>query len=346
MSTAPTAGAGDAPSIPDEGGADGERPGAGPRPRTVVLGGLALVVVLLAGFLAATYWPEPEVQVPSLAGDAFDEDVIRTNSTTAAYSPDGGRIAVLTDEGIGLASGGRVDRITRPGARIVDFAWMPGSDGLLVMEGPVSSGFLTVVDLEGKVAGAVELQPAFDPGTGFGLTVEPGSTRAVSVAVDREVIGGRSTRDLVVIDLQSGAVERLSDPALESAPQFVGDNQVAFVERRDGSSRIALVRLDTGGRVLLSPAGRDAAMVGVLGDGGRVAYTTVGEQGRIQLWAVEVTGGRPTRLDTFPAGHIVVAVDPTGRRALVSEPAPVAEEGEPAGLRTLRDVVLRSAVAR
>lgn len=321
------------------------RPGM--RTRTVVTAGLSLVAVLLVAMLVALNWPDPDPQVPSLAGRAFAGGEIRTSSVTAAYSPDGGRIAVLTDEGVGLASNGQVRRFTRPGARIVAFTWMPDSRRLLVLEGPVATGFLAAVDLTGKVVGSVELDPAFPPGSGFGLAVDDATRRAASVTVERDALGGTGGRDLVTVDLQSGVTRVMGNAeALESNPQFVDDDHVVLTERRAGTAQVVLVELASGRRTRLTPAGQDATLVGTLAGGDRIAYTTVGRSGRVRLWATGVVGGEPRLLDTFAPGQVVVAVEPSARRALVSVPATGALDGDPGGERVLRDVVLAGTARR
>lgn len=334
--------------------ADGDGDGAKPPPRrrqvgprTVVLAGLAAVVVLVGAFVAVSVWPDPKPQVPNLAGSAFEEaGLIRTGAGKAAYSPDGTRIALLTDGGLGLAEEGRVRTISRKGAQIVDFAWMPDSRRVLVLEGPAATGFLAVLDLTGDVVASAELQPSFSPGAGHGIDVDRQSRLAVAVAVTRQPIGGRETRDIALIELQSGVVRMMVNATGdESRPRFVAGNAIAFTDRTADSTRVMVADPTTGRREALSPAQERASLVAVLDDGESVAYSSVGRDGRVRLYKVAVTGGDRELLMKFSAGEAVVAVDPSGRRALLSTSLPD-PSGEGPGEAVLRDVVLDSAIRR
>lgn len=315
------------------------------RPRTVALIGFVTVAVLATAYAVVVTRPDPKPRVPAVAASAFGPGgVIRTASTKAAYSPDGSHIAVLTADGVGLAVGGQVKPLSRSGAQIVDFAWMPDSKRVLVMEGPASTGFAVVLDLEGEIVAAEELTPPFAVGSGFGIDVDPTSRRAVTVAVIRGPLGGGDRRDLVVADLQTGATRTIADEvALESKPAFIAGDDVVLTERRDGTSGVVLVNLGTGGRTALSPAGEQAAVVNVIDRGAAVAYVTRDRGGRLSLWRAPVDGGARTLLDRFDAGQAVVAVDPSGRRALVSGPDP-SQATVPGAPVVLRDVVLAAAL--
>lgn len=315
------------------------------RPRTVALVAFVIVAILAVAYGVVVTRPGPSPRVPPVAAGAFGPGgVIRTASTKAAYSPDGASIAVLTADGVGIATKGRVEAFTRPGAQIVDFAWMPDSRRLLVMEGPVGTGFVVVVDLQGEVVAAEELSPPFAVGSGFGIDVDPSARRAVTVAVTRDPLGQRDRRDVVVTDLQTGVTRTLVDEeAIESRPAFLAGDEVVVTERRGRDSVVAAVNLASGGRRLLSPPGERAAVVNVISRGETVTYTTRGRGGRLSLWRVPAAGGTRTLLDRFEPGQTVVAVDASGRRALVSGPDPAAGEA-PGAPVVLRDVVLAAAL--
>lgn len=315
------------------------------RPRTVALVAFVTVAVLAVAYGVVVTRPDPLPRVPPVAAGSFGPGgVIRTASTKAAYSPDGASIAVLTADGVGIATKGQVEVFTRPGAQIVDFAWMPDSRRLLVMEGPVGTGFVVVVDLKGEVVAAEELSPSFAVGSGFGIDVDPSARRAVTVAVTRDPLGQRDRRDVVVTELQTGATRTLvDDEAIESRPAFLAGEEIVVTERRGRDSVVAVVNLNTGGRRLLSPPTERAAVVNVIGRGEAITYTTRGRGGGLSLWRVPTAGGTRTLLDRFEPGETVVAVDSSGRRALISGPDPAAVE-VPGAPMVLRDVVLAAAL--
>ena len=139
-----------------------------------------------------------------------------------------------------------------------------------------------------------------------------------------------------------GRVVRLGEATAPGEPFLAGD-EVVVTERRGRDSVVAAVNLASGGRRLLSPPGERAAVVNVISRGETVTYTTRGRGGRLSLWRVPAAGGTRTLLDRFEPGQTVVAVDASGRRALVSGPDPAAGEA-PGAPVVLRDVVLAAAL--
>ncbi len=249
-------------------------------------------------------------------------------------SRDGRRLAVLNDEGLGLAEQGVVRPVTEPGSRVVDAAWFANDATLLVAEGPIPTGALAIVDIDGTVRGSVPLSPVLGFGTGHGMAVDTSGKRAVVTAVERPALGPPQ-RHLALVDLTTGQSSTLTPPggSDESGPAFVGDGEVAFTETTaDGTRRARLIDLSTG-------AVREL----------RNASTVVGSTPQAVL---VVSGGDVVRLDgegkapvvvgQVPSGTSVTSIDAIGGQAIVVnrssqlrpiriDPSPIAPSGSREG---------------
>jgi hypothetical protein len=285
-----------------------------------------LVMGVVVAAAAVAWWTlrDSNDATPGLAPvgvEPFDvRGGIEPGPFRGGWSPDGTHLLTISARGVGEARRGRVRLITAPGSRAVDAAWLPGSNAVLVAEGPVPTGQLAVLRLDGSSLGVVPLRPSFGVGNGRGMAVDDAGGRAVVTRVERDPFVANGRTDLMLVDLGTGTTR----PVLETAgtdedhPVFVGPELVAFTSRpvSGGDGAVVVLDLSTNQVRVLSPHGVDATSVGAVADGAWVTYTA-----DRKLGAVPTTGGPPVRLADVPSGASVTAVRPDGRAALVVEAA-------------------------
>ena len=304
--------------------------------RILLFGAGVLVVAFLGALAVFLLAPEGESEVTGLgrtSSAAFDQGMIEPGPYDAAYSRDGARVAVLSDRGLSLAKQGKQEVLLEndPGAasRIVDFAWMPGSRSLMVVEGPFNVTKLSVVDVEGKIIAAVPVLEPFSAGDGHGLAVDGRNRRAVTVSVTRDAIGGLRHLDLVSVDLQSGAVTRLTTTpdADETSPHFLDDDTIAFTREQGDRLEAVVMELSTGEVRAISPEGRRAFVVGTLRGGAFAVYQQLpaSDDSPSAVEAVPTAGSAAGARGAVPmgttvAGSTVIAVHPDGGEAIVRAP--------------------------
>ena len=237
------------------------------------------VVVLVAfayGFARLTDDDRP-VRTRRELGKGLAALTIST-SNKIRLSPDGSRLAVVEAGAVTVVGVNDAKVVTRAGTNVVDAAWMPDGDRVLVVEGPIPTGQMTVIDMEGTVSGIAQLSPSVSFGSGLGLAVDPRGTQAAVITVTREPIGGRQHSDLAVVGLQSGKVTVYPTPGRdETQPMFVDDELVALSSAGEtGGARLDLVEIPSG-RVQAGPAldsgpfartFRDEVVIGRRGAGG------------------------------------------------------------------------------
>jgi hypothetical protein len=297
------------------------------RSRLLLAAAIAAAIIGVAVYVVRTTDHPLSVQVGNSAGDAFSKQgALSTTAKRALFSPDGTRLALVTSDGIGISRKGDVDLVTEPDSSAVDAAWMPDAASLLIGEGPATTDRLTVLDLGGAVKGVAHLDAPFSLGEGNGMAVDHRGARAVVTAETRDTIGGRRHLDLVLVDLTTGHVTKLTDTADidEAWPVFVGDNSVAF---SDGQ-RVGLIDLDTGAR---REVAADGYPVGVVRDD-TLVYAAAGGD----IWAVG-DGTDRVRLGRVAPAARVWTVDPGGTRAVV---AAVSTVNENERITILRSVTL------
>jgi hypothetical protein len=275
---------------------------------------LALLAGVAASYLALSRNPKPRVSLSAPVQPFFDGGGrLSPGAFAAAYSPDGSRLAVRSADGIGLADRGAVKAVTPRGSNVVDFAWLPGGDRLLVAEGPIPTGQLDALALNGRSAGTVKLLPSFSVGSGYGLAVDSTARHAVASRARADQLSGVVHLDLVEVDLQSGVVRELTpDPdAQSSRPFYIDDTHVLYQREQGNHTAAAVLDLVTLARRDLTGPNIEARPVGVLLGGGYAAYATHSGD----LFAVAPDGGQPIRLGSRLGP--VAAVDPTGTYAVV-----------------------------
>jgi hypothetical protein len=270
---------------------------------------VALVLVAALAFAGCHAGGTPGVRGLAPAGDdPFGAGATVPGVFRAVLSPSGGRLAVLTDGGLGRVERNRIVPITQEGAHVVDVAWFPNSATVLVAEGPTPTGEVAVVDVTGKVRGSIRLDPSVGFGGGYGMSVAPDGHHAVVSAVDRPPLEAEH-RFLVAVDLTTGATRPLTPAGGpdESGPVHLSENLVAFVERDGERVRTRVVDVTTGA---IDDAVDGMAVVGA--SGGRPVV--VDAEGNVSV------GGR--RLGSVPAGSTVEGVDVAGKQAVVVESTP------------------------
>lgn len=284
-------------------------------------GVLLLIVAGVAYVVVVAPDATPGVRGLSAAGTTFtDSDgLVAPGPFTAAFSPNGAKLAVLSAAGISLSDRGRLTPVLKQNvagaSRVVEMAWMPSSDRLLVAEGPAPARRLNVIDLTGKVVAAATLSQPLSLDEGFGMAVDSTNRKAALIQVNRDAVGGRRHLDLAVVDLQNGAVRILPTPDIEeSHPYFVDDNHVLVTADSSVVTRASVVDLADGSSLAV---GSKATMsAGVLTDTDVPVYQTLGETAAV--WAPG------HKLGDLDKGAVLVALHPTGS-AGVERLAPDAE---------------------
>ena len=268
-----------------------------------------LAVLLLAAFAFAKLTSDsgPVASTPGF-GQGLSNVAVST-STKIRLSPDSTKVALVESGVVTVVRSRDGARVMAAGKNIVDVAWMPDGNRVIVVEGPIPTGEIDAIDMTGKRAGVAKLKAPIGFGDGFGLAVDSRGTQAAAIAVTRDPIGGARHTDLAVVELQTGAVRIFESPTEERNPTFVDDENVAYLagsvlfQRELGDGR--LTKIDQG-----------------FADGPFVA----GPDGELALWAddaaqglvgIDTTARKRRALRVLPQGHIPVDVDAHLTRALV-----------------------------
>jgi hypothetical protein len=259
---------------------------------------LAIVVVgvLLARWIAG-----------GTDGVRADPRVLPITTTNVAWSPDGLRIAAASNGVLHVFRVADGREVLTTGRSIVAFAWMPDAKRILVAEGPIPTGEVATVDLNGRVTGVAHLSPSIDFDAGYGLSVNSDGTQAVAVAVHSDDLGGHVATDLATIELATGAVHVAPTPDVdERSPVYVDDETVAYLVGDAAFAR----DLATGEGRRLGPARR---LLGIAPEGAVVALRGCCTVTRLDPSTGDESGA-PETLTGEPT-----AADPTLRRFLVLE---------------------------
>lgn len=277
------------------------------------LGAIVVAIVVMAAVFALVPRSEPAVDGLQAVGDRpfGDGESVAVDTSTAVLG-EGGRLAVVSGGRLGVARGGRVRPVTDDGSRVVDVAWFADGATLLVAEGPVPTGTLAVVQIDGMVRGSIPLAPSVGFGAGYGMDVAPGGRRAVVTAVERPALSGEQ-RHLVLVDLEAGTTRPLTEPGAapqETGPHVLDDGRVAFTEIDDaGRERPRLLDPASGTVRQVAPAGS------VVGTAGSFVLVLVERE----LSAVPAPGASGERavLGRVPAGTALTSVDARRGEAVV-----------------------------
>ena len=285
-------------------------------------------VVVAAAFAYVTARDDGSGRVAGLrplGGDLFADGDAIGGVGRGFLSPDGSNLAVITHDGLGIVEGNEVRPVTEPGTRVVDAAWFGNGSTLLVAEGPIPTGLLAVVDVDGTVRGSVPLAPSVGFGSGYGMAVAPGGRAAVVTAVDRPALGPEQRR-LVHVDLESGTTRDLTSPggADEERPFFLDAERVAFVETTGSGVRTLVIAVEDGDVL-------DVA------DGSRVVGATDEGQPVLERAGEVLVEGRS--VGKVPAGASITTVHAASGLAVVAETV-TAEDGST--VARLRRLTLRT----
>jgi hypothetical protein len=290
-----------------------------------VAGALAVFVAIAAAafVLQRREEPSPVGGLAAVGAEPFgDGDELAVAAERVVLDGSGTRLAVITDDGLGVADRGALRPVTASGSHVVDAAWFGNGATLLVAEGPVPTGGLAVVDVDGHVRGTVPLSPSVGFGTGHGMVVLRGGKRAVVTAVERSALGPEQ-RHLVAVDLTTGATTPLTEGGGpdEAGPAELDDGRLAYTETTDPGSPPTVRVLDpsTGAAADAGPGELVAAAghwLAVLRGAALVAVDV----------AVDAAGGAdaattPRTLVTVPAGRTVAAADPVAGQAVLVDRA-------------------------
>ena len=262
----------------------------------------ALVGVLVAAGIVAVTWAivtrgeeQPSGVAVSPGGRSpFDETgALPAGTSRARFSPSGANVAVLVDGAVDLAVEGELRSVTPRGGNVVDAAWFPNDETLLVAEGPSSTGALAVVDIDGRVRGSIPLSEPVPFGTGYGMDVDADGRRAALTAVRRETLGPER-RYVVEVDLETGAVRPVTEPGGpdEFGPRYV-DGGLAYSVDDDvvlGVVRGVDVARQTGDRIIAGdvdlgrvPAGTTVVDVSATGNEALVVSRNAEGQPRLRM---------------------------------------------------------------
>lgn len=275
---------------------------------------LRAAVVLIAVLLLAAYafakLTSESGPVESTPGFGRGLSNLAVSTSTKIYlSPDSTRVALVENGAVTVVRTRDGARVMSAGKNVVDAAWMPDGQRVLVVEGPIPTGEIDAIGMNGKVQGVAKVQPAIQFGNGYGLAVDSAGRQAAAIAVTRDPIGGATHTDLAVIDLQSGATRVFKTTIDERNPIFADDDRVAalgddalFV-RSLVDGRVAKVdRGFAGGPFVAGPD--DAVAL----DAGTAVHTVI---------SFDTRAGKRRALRTLPEGHVPVDVDTHRTRALV-----------------------------
>ena len=267
----------------------------------------AVVLVLLVyAFVRLTAEPRTEKGLSAI--DVGPDAKVR-------LSPDGARAAIVEGGAVSVATVTAGKIVMRRGGNIVDGAWMPDSRRVLVVEGPIPTGEIDTLALNGRTNGAAKLIPSIGFGNGEGVSVDSSGTRAAVIAVMRDEVTGVRHRDLAIVTLATGNVRVYPTPRDESTPLFVENDLVAVASQASkGPARLDLLDLGTGevdaGRPIIDgPYARTF--------GGEVVVARRAAQGAYRLIAISPVNGKERTLHVTRPHRRVLAVDASATACVV-----------------------------
>jgi hypothetical protein len=287
-----------------------------------LLVGLVIVVAIsaiIAWFLARR--GEGVVSaLPAANGSFGSGGTIPFGPFDGRFSPDGSKLLVLSADSVSIATGGRLTQLNEDGDEVLDAAWMPGSNAILVAYGPVGSDRMLVLDLGGRSLGSIKLNPPVAIAADLGMAVAPnGRTAVVTTRTAGNGVGAVDKVGLARVDLGSGAVDAITPRSGDelSHPVWFGNTQLLVDVGRPGAvSRAAVLDLATSvARPIDAPSPNHG--IAVLRDGtivlavrhGRTEIVNRLEPGGMS--ALGRTGTNTTALDVDGLGRLGLVVDET-----------------------------------
>lgn len=256
---------------------------------------VTIVVLVLGAFAFARL---TSTNGPVASNPAFGRGLSNIGVSTATkvrLSPDSTRAALIDNGSVTVVRIKDGSRVMSAGNNVVDAAWMPDGTRVLVVEGPIPTGQVAAVDMDGQAVGIAPLKPSIEFGDGFGLAVNSDGTHAAAIAVTRDAIGGAVHTDVADIDLQTGATRVTPTPGNERDPIWLADDTIVAA---------------SAGRVLSFAVARGPF---VLSTEGEVVVEGAGRR----VFAIDPTTARRRLVRTLPPRHVAVDVDAHLTRALV-----------------------------
>jgi hypothetical protein len=125
--------------------------------------------------------------------------------------------------------------------------------------------------------------------------------------------GDSARTDIRVIDMERGAVTRLTHDGVNTSPVWSPDGRRLFVARRDRMSfQLAAIDSDTGRIVPLPPVPHHAFPWSVSADGYTLAFVAAAEVTKRDVWIVGTAGGPPRPIVQSPFDEAAPALSPDG----------------------------------
>ena len=268
---------------------------------------VAVVVVVLGALAFARL---TSTNGPVASNPAFGRGLSKLAVSTATkvrLSPDNTRVALVENGSVTVVRTKDGSRVMSAGNNVVDAAWMPDGTRVIVVEGPIPTGEIAAVDMDGRAVGIAALKPSIEFGDGFGLAVNSDGTHVTAIAVTRDAIGGAVHTDVADINLQTGVTRVFRTPAEERTSIWVTDDAIGSVANGVFSIRN------------LVDNGVTEVVNGVAG--GPFVTTATGEvvleTADHELLIVDPASPDKPTLRALPAGHEAVDVDTQVTRALV-----------------------------
>lgn len=283
-------------------------------------GGLAAIILVSAAVAWFQTRDSGGPRVASPADSPFDDNgALPYGPYWGRFGPDGRQLVVVSGADASLAKGGELQQLNQEGEDVLDAAWMPGGNGVLVAYGPTGSDKLAVFNLKGDTLGFITMNPVVPIASTSGMAVDSAGKRAAVTAIHRGGLPGEQPVNAVhIVDLATGATSQASPPDQSvSRPIWLSETQLLVAVSPPGrptETRAAVLSLET---KLVQPFGPEDAVtrpLAVLGQGLSVLEVRRGDTTTIEVFtpALELK-----RIGTLPPGWSAVHVDPTGTRALV-----------------------------
>lgn len=248
------------------------------------------------------------------------EFYFRVYDTSAAYSPQGGSVAFLTDRNDlleiflwDIQAQGTQNLLVWQLKNSIDhvddalraLGWSPDGRQLAFVGGRKNRNFLCLLDVGQPSAQMDEIDPELDEL--FSPAFSPDGTRIAFSGMK----SGRS--DLYVVRLSDRSVERLThDPYHDEAPSWSPDGRsILYTSERDGQEDLYLVDLETRESARITDRFSNERMGAWSPDGKRIAYVS-DEGGIFNLYVLEVATKKVRRVTDVVGGVFGPAWHPEG----------------------------------
>ncbi|MEO7271937.1 MAG: hypothetical protein ABI211_08010, partial [Vicinamibacterales bacterium] len=125
--------------------------------------------------------------------------------------------------------------------------------------------------------------------------------------------GDSARTDIRVVDLDRGAVIRLTHDGVNTSPVWAPDGRRVFIARRDRLSfQLASIEVDTGRMLTLASVPHHAFPTSVSADGQTLALVAAAPATKRDVWIAGTSGGRPRPIVASPFDETAPAMSPDG----------------------------------